>query len=183
MLIPNKQPIIVLQGQSGEVICESEAPTREYKLKWEKKQVDKSYAAVPKSQVNITKDANNARAVLKVTNAQFADAGTYKCTVQYPPNKSTDKETKIIVLGRLALLYSIARLLLIAFYLQHSIRSIVCIYITTVEPIYGHQETIAPILQPYNIRVAHKPITTLRRLSSATFTNNEAAAAIGEKSS
>ena len=28
----------------------------------------------------------------------------------------------------------------------------------------GTPETIARILQPYNIRVAHKPITTLRRL-------------------
>ena len=28
----------------------------------------------------------------------------------------------------------------------------------------GTSETIARILQPYNIRVAHKPITTLRRL-------------------
>ena len=30
--------------------------------------------------------------------------------------------------------------------------------------IRGTSETIARILQPYNIRVAHKPITTLRRL-------------------
>ena len=28
----------------------------------------------------------------------------------------------------------------------------------------GTSETIARILQPYNIRVAHKPATTLRRL-------------------
>ena len=28
----------------------------------------------------------------------------------------------------------------------------------------GTSETIARILQPYNIRVAHKPITTLRQL-------------------
>ena len=30
--------------------------------------------------------------------------------------------------------------------------------------IKGTSETIARILQPYNIRVAHKPITTLRQL-------------------
>ena len=34
----------------------------------------------------------------------------------------------------------------------------------TVPYIRGTSETIARILQPYNIRVAHKPITTLRRL-------------------
>ena len=117
--IPNKQPIYVLQGQSGEVTCEAEGPSVST-LKWEKQQDDKSYAAVPNSQVNITKDANYVRAVLKITNAQFADTGTYKCTVQYQPNKSKHKETNITVLGRLALLYSIVGLQLIAFYLQHS---------------------------------------------------------------
>ena len=34
----------------------------------------------------------------------------------------------------------------------------------TIPYIKGTSETIARILQPYNIRVAHKPITTLRRL-------------------
>ena len=34
----------------------------------------------------------------------------------------------------------------------------------TISYIRGTSETIARILQPYNIRVAHKPITTLRRL-------------------
>ena len=34
----------------------------------------------------------------------------------------------------------------------------------TIPYIRGTSETIAHILQPYNIRVAHKPITTLRRL-------------------
>ena len=39
--------------------------------------------------------------------------------------------------------------------------------------IRGTSETIARILQPYNIRVAHRPITTLRRLvlMSRTTTN------------
>ena len=36
----------------------------------------------------------------------------------------------------------------------------------TIPYIRGTSETIARILQPYNIRVAHKPITTLRRLLS-----------------
>ena len=107
--IPNKQPIYVLQGKSGEVTCEAELPSIST-LKWEKQQNDKSYAAVPNSQVNITEDAKYVRATLKITNAQFADTGTYKCTVQYPPTKSKHKETKITVLGRLALLYSIVRL-------------------------------------------------------------------------
>ena len=35
---------------------------------------------------------------------------------------------------------------------------------TTIPYIKGTSETIARILQPYNIRVAHKPITTLRQL-------------------
>ena len=34
----------------------------------------------------------------------------------------------------------------------------------TSEDIKGTSETIARVLQPYNIRVAHKPITTLRQL-------------------
>ena len=34
----------------------------------------------------------------------------------------------------------------------------------TIPYIRGTSETIARILQPHNIRVAHKPITTLRRL-------------------
>ena len=34
----------------------------------------------------------------------------------------------------------------------------------TIPYIRGTSETIARMLQPYNIRVAHKPITTLRRL-------------------
>ena len=35
---------------------------------------------------------------------------------------------------------------------------------TTISYIRGTSETIARVLQPYNIRVAHKPITTLRGL-------------------
>ena len=101
---PNKQPIYVLQGQSGEVTCEAEGPSVST-LKWEKQQDDKSYAAVPNSQVNITKDANYVRATLKITNAQFADTGTYKCTVSVPPNQSDYKRTNITVKGMFALLF------------------------------------------------------------------------------
>ena len=79
--------------------CEAEGPSVST-LKWEKKQDDKSYTAVPKSQVNITKDANYVRATLKITNAQFADTGTYKCTVSVPPNLSDYKLTAIKVKGR-----------------------------------------------------------------------------------
>ena len=98
MLIPNKS-IYVLQGQSGEVTCEAEGPSVST-LKWEKQQDDKSYAAVPKSQVNVTKDSKYVRVTVKITNAQFADSGIYKCTVSVPPNKSDYKVTAIKVKGR-----------------------------------------------------------------------------------
>ena len=62
----------MLQGQSGEVTCEAEGPSVST-LRWEKQQDDKSYAAVPKSQVNVTKDTKYVRATLKITNAQFAE--------------------------------------------------------------------------------------------------------------
>ena len=98
VLKPNK-PIHVLQGQSGEVTCEAEGPSVST-LKWEKQQDDKSYVAVPKSQVNVTKDTKYVRATLKITNAQIADTGTYKCTVSVPPNKSDYKVKTIKVKGR-----------------------------------------------------------------------------------
>ena len=105
MLKPASKSIYLLQGQSGEVTCEAEGPSVST-LKWEKQQDDKSYAAVPNSQVKITKDSEYVRATLKITNAQLADTGTYKCTVSVPPDKSDYKETNITVMGRLALLYS-----------------------------------------------------------------------------
>ena len=105
MLKPASESIYLLQGQSGEVTCEAEGPSVST-LKWEKEQDDKSYAAIPKSQVNITKDAIYVTATLKITNAQLADTGTYKCTVSVPRDKSDYKETNITVMGRLALLYS-----------------------------------------------------------------------------
>ena len=103
MLIPN-QSIYVLQGQSGEVTCEAEGPSVST-LKWEKQQDDKSYAAVPKNQVNITKDSNYVRVTLKFTNAQFADSGTYKCTVSVPPDQSDYKLTNIEVKGMFVLYF------------------------------------------------------------------------------
>ena len=113
MLKPNKS-IYVLQGQSGEITCEAEGPSVST-LKWEKQQDDKSYAAVPNSQVNITKASNCVRATLKITNAQFADTGTYKCTVSVPPNLSDYKLTKIEVKGMLAL-YFIVKITCMHFY-------------------------------------------------------------------
>ena len=94
----------MLQGQSGEVTCEAQGPSVST-LKWEKKQNDKSYAAVPKSQVNITKDTKYVRATLKITNAQLADTGTYKCTVSVPPNLSDYKLSAIKVKGRFVCLF------------------------------------------------------------------------------
>ena len=105
MLKPASKSLYLLQGLSGEVTCEAEGPSVST-LKWEKQQDDKSYAAVPNSQVKITKDPNYVRATLKITNAQLADTGTYKCTVSVPPDKSDYKETNITIMGRLALLYS-----------------------------------------------------------------------------
>ena len=105
MLKPASKSLYLLQGLSGEVTCEAEGPSVST-LKWEKQQDDKSYAAVPNSQVKITKDPKYVRATLKITNAQLADTGTYKCTVSVPPDKSDYKETNITIMGRLALLYS-----------------------------------------------------------------------------
>ena len=107
VLKPNKS-IYVLQGQSGEVTCEAEDPSVST-LKWEKARDDKSYAAVPNSQVNTTEDAKYVRATLKITNAQFADSGIYKCTVSVPPNKSEYKLIKIDVNGMLIVLYFILK--------------------------------------------------------------------------
>ena len=101
VLKPNKS-IDVLQGQNGEVTCEAVGSSVST-LKWEKQQDDQSYAAVPNSQVNITKDSNYVRATLKITNAQFADAGTYKCTVSVPPNKSDYRLATVRVKGRFIL--------------------------------------------------------------------------------
>ena len=55
------------------------------------------------------------RATLKITNAQFADTGLYKCTVSVPPNKSDYKLTKIEVKGMLVL-YFIVKVTYMYFY-------------------------------------------------------------------
>ena len=99
-----KTTIYVLQGQSGEVTCEAEGPSVST-LKWEKQQDDQSYAAVPKSQVNVTKDSKYVRVTVKITNAQFVDSGIYKCTVSVPPNQSDYKLTNIEVKGMFALYF------------------------------------------------------------------------------
>ena len=106
VLKPASKSINVLQGQSGEVTCEAEGPSVST-LKWEKQQDEKSYAAVQKHQVNTSKDAKYVRVTLKITNAQFADTGIYKCTVSVPPNKSNYKLTKIEVRGMFVSMYFI----------------------------------------------------------------------------
>ena len=103
VLIPNKS-IYVLKGKSGEVTCEAEGPSVST-LKWEKVQDDYSHAAVPNSQVNITKDTKYVRATLKITNAQFADTGFYRCTLSVSPNKSDYKWITIRVKGRFVLCF------------------------------------------------------------------------------
>ena len=107
VLKPASKSIYVLQGHSGQVICEADEPSVST-LKWEKQQDDQSYVAVPNSQVNITKDANYVRATLNITNAQFGDTGTYKCTVSVSPHKSNNHMlTKIEVKGMFVSTYFI----------------------------------------------------------------------------
>ena len=107
VLKPASQSIYVLQGHSGQVTCEADEPSVST-LKWEKQQDDQSYVAVPNSQVNITKDANYVRATLNITNAQFGDTGTYKCTVSVSPHKSNNHMlTKIEVKGMFVSTYFI----------------------------------------------------------------------------
>ena len=55
------------------------------------------------------------RVTLKITNAQFADIGAYKCTVSVPPNQSDYKLTKIEVKGMLVL-YFIVKVTYMYFY-------------------------------------------------------------------
>ena len=100
-MIPDKA-IFVLQGQNGTVTCQCEG-TSIATLKWEKQTSDKtSYVAVPNSWVTNIKDSstNRVKAVLKITNAQVADSGVYKCTVSVKPDKSDFKLTSIQVKGR-----------------------------------------------------------------------------------
>ena len=99
MLIPSKA-IIVLQGKSGSVTCESEGVSV-VTLKWEKETESGSYVDVPSGWVTEIKDTstNMIRAVLKITNAQLADTGVYKCTVAIK-NKSNYRLMRIRVDGR-----------------------------------------------------------------------------------
>ena len=83
VFIPAKA-IIVLQGQSGSVTCESEGAST-VTLKWEKDITGSgSYQPVPESQVKVISDTgtNMLRAILQITNARLSDSGTYRCTVK-----------------------------------------------------------------------------------------------------
>ena len=99
MLIPSKA-IIVLQGKSESVTCESEGASV-VTLKWEKQTDSGSYVDVAAGSVTVIKDTitNRIRAVLKITNAELDDSGVYKCTVAVK-NKSTYKLMRIRVEGR-----------------------------------------------------------------------------------
>ena len=99
MLIPSKA-IILLQGKSGSVTCESEGAST-VTLTWEKETDSGSYVDVPAGWVTVTKDvnANLVRAVLQITNAKLADGGVYKCTVTIR-DKSNYKLMRIRVDGR-----------------------------------------------------------------------------------
>ena len=103
-LIPDKS-FYVLQGQDGKVTCEC-GDSHIATLKWEKQASDtKSFVAVPDSWVTNIKDpsTNRVKAILKITNAQLADSGLYKCTVMVQPDKADFKLMNIRVNGRFVL--------------------------------------------------------------------------------
>ena len=96
-LIPEK-PIIVLQGGTGQVICEAEGASVTT-LQWRKND-----QPVANSMVTNVKDiANNlVRATLRITNAQIGDTGDtgdYKCVLT-AFGKSTHRAISIRVDGK-----------------------------------------------------------------------------------
>ena len=99
VLIPNKS-IIIVQGQSGSIACESKGAG--VALKWEKKIAGNTYASVDSSLVKDESDSSTAtvRLTLKITNAKLSDGGDYKCTVTLR-QLSDFKLTKIDVKGGL----------------------------------------------------------------------------------
>ena len=93
-LIPEK-PIIILQGGTGQVICEAEGASVTT-LQWRK-----FGQPVPNSMVTNVKDiANNlVRATLRISNAQSGDTGDYKCVLT-AFGKSSQKQISIRVDGK-----------------------------------------------------------------------------------
>lgn len=102
ILIPEK-PIIVLQGGTGQIICETEGVSVS-KLQWKKVLSPSVEQSVPENMVvNIKDNANNfVQAILKVTNAQPQDTGEYKCLLT-AYGKTARKLTRIRVDGKLVI--------------------------------------------------------------------------------
>ena len=106
-LIPEK-PIIVLQGGTGQIICEAEGASVS-KLQWKKVLSPSDEQSVPDDMVVNKKTANNlVQAILKVTNAQPQDTGEYKCLVT-AYGKSGRKLTRIRVDGKLVFSYDMCK--------------------------------------------------------------------------
>lgn len=98
-LIPEK-PIIILQGGTGQIICEAEG-VAVTKLQWKKILSSTNEQPVPDSKVtNVIDNAKNlVKAILKITNAQSQDTGDYKCALT-AHGKATRKLTSIRVDGK-----------------------------------------------------------------------------------
>ena len=98
-LIPEK-PIIILQGGTGQIICEAEGVSVT-KLQWKKVLPPSVEQPVPDSMVtNVIDNANNlVKAILRITNAQSQDTGDYKCALT-AYGKATRKLTSIRVDGK-----------------------------------------------------------------------------------
>ena len=101
-LIPEK-PIIVLQGGTGQIICEATG-TSVSKLQWKKVLSPSVEQSVPGNMVVDIKDEGNnlVKAILKVTNAQAQDTGEYKCLLT-AHGKTARKLTRIRVDGKLVI--------------------------------------------------------------------------------
>ena len=104
VLIP-KVPIIVLRGRDAHITCETEGTTVST-LQW-KKQTSSGEINVPDSMVTNEKDQekNLVRAILKITNAQPQDGGSYKCLLT-ANNKRDQLLTSIRVDGKLLSQYN-----------------------------------------------------------------------------
>ena len=91
-----KKPIRVQQGQEADVECEAEG-VKATNLQW-RKQTGLGDVPIPNSMVNIVKDrsTNRVRAILKISNAQKKDSGSYKCVLTFY-GKTLHKLTRVIM--------------------------------------------------------------------------------------
>lgn len=102
-LVPEK-PIIVLQGGTGQILCEAEGVSVS-KLQWKRKTTSSGIEqSVPDNMVtNVVDQAENlVKAILKITNAQPQDTGEYKCLLT-AYGKQDRKLTSVRVDGKFVL--------------------------------------------------------------------------------